>query len=101
MLVLDMMIVWMKLNSKMLKINDKMINMDIILMFWKNMIYILFCFLSEGIGVMVKWDKKVQEVMVMVGDDIFVFWVNNKVMEVNGVKKNVGFIVFVNKDGCI
>lgn len=35
----------------------------------------------------------------MAGDDTLEFWVNNNVMEVNGVKKNVGATVFVNKDG--
>ncbi|WP_423805304.1 copper amine oxidase N-terminal domain-containing protein [Paenibacillus illinoisensis] len=95
----DMTTVWMKLNSKMLKINDKTTNMDTTPMLWKNTTYIPLRFLSEGIGATVKWDKKAQEVTVMAGDDTLVFWVNNKVMEVNGVKKNVGSTVFVNKDG--
>ncbi|MBM6384776.1 MAG: copper amine oxidase N-terminal domain-containing protein [Paenibacillus sp.] len=93
------MTVWMKLNSKMLKINDKMTNMDTTPVLWKNTTYIPLRFLSEGIGATVKWDKKAQEVTVMAGDDTLVFWVNNKVMEVNGMKKNVGSTVFVNKDG--
>ena len=95
----DMTTVWMKLNSKMLKINDKMTNMDTTPVLWKNTTYIPLRFLSEGIGATVKWDKKAQEVTVMAGDDTLVFWVNNKVMEVNGMKKNVGSTVFVNKDG--
>lgn len=95
----DMTTVWMKLNSKMLKINDKTTNMDTTPVLWKNTTYIPLRFLSEGIGATVKWDKKAQEVTVMAGDDTLVFWVNNKVMEVNGVKKNVGSTVFVNKDG--
>lgn len=95
----DMTTVWMKLNSKMLKINDKTTNMDTTPVLWKNTTYIPLRFLSEGIGTTVKWDKKAQEVTVMAGDDTLVFWVNNKVMEVNGMKKNVGSTVFVNKDG--
>ncbi|MGG4480074.1 copper amine oxidase N-terminal domain-containing protein [Paenibacillus illinoisensis] len=95
----DMTTVWMKLNSKMLKINDKTTNMDTTPVLWKNTTYIPLRFLSEGIGATVKWDKKAQEVTVMAGDDTLVFWVNNKVMEVNGMKKNVGSTVFVNKDG--
>ncbi|PYY27228.1 Uncharacterized protein PIL02S_04727 [Paenibacillus illinoisensis] len=95
----DMTTVWMKLNSKMLKINDKITNMDTTPVLWKNTTYIPLRFLSEGIGATVKWDKKAQEVTVMAGDDTLVFWVNNKVMEVNGMKKNVGSTVFVNKDG--
>nr|WP_307721005.1 copper amine oxidase N-terminal domain-containing protein [Paenibacillus illinoisensis] len=95
----DMTTVWMKLNSKMLKINDKTTNMDTTPVLWKNTTYIPLRFLSEGIGATVKWDKKAQEVTVMAGEDTLVFWVNNKVMEVNGMKKNVGSTVFVNKDG--
>lgn len=95
----DMTTVWMKMNSKMLKINDKTTNMDTTPVLWKNTTYIPLRFLSEGIGATVKWDKKAQEVTVMAGDDTLVFWVNNKVMEVNGMKKNVGSTVFVNKDG--
>lgn len=95
----DMTTVWMKLNSKMLKINDKTTNMDTTPVLWKNTTYIPLRFLSEGIGATVKWDKNAQEVTVMAGDDTLVFWVNNKVMEVNGMKKNVGSTVFVNKDG--
>nr|WP_261771755.1 copper amine oxidase N-terminal domain-containing protein [Paenibacillus xylanexedens] len=95
----DMTTVWMKLNSKMLKINDKTTNMDTTPVLWKNTTYIPLRFLSEGIGATVKWDKKAQQVTVMAGDDTLVFWVNNTVMEVNGMKKNVGSTVFVNKDG--
>ncbi|WP_348982116.1 copper amine oxidase N-terminal domain-containing protein [Paenibacillus sp. SZ31] len=91
--------VWMQLNSKMLKINDKTTNMDTTPVLWKNTTYIPLRFLSEGIGATVKWDKKAQQVTVMAGDDTLEFWVNNNVMEVNGVKKNVGATVFVNKDG--
>lgn len=91
--------VWMQLNSKMLKINDKTTNMDTTPMLWKNTTYIPLRFLSEGIGATVKWDKKAQQVTVMAGNDTLKFWVNNNVMEVNGVKKNVGATVFVNKDG--
>ncbi|WP_308737397.1 copper amine oxidase N-terminal domain-containing protein [Paenibacillus sp. PCH8] len=95
----EMTTVWMQLNSKMLKINDKTTNMDTTPMLWKNTTYIPLRFLSEGIGATVKWDKKAQQVTVMAGDDTLEFWVNNNVMEVNGVKKNVGATVFVNKDG--
>ncbi|WP_111620667.1 copper amine oxidase N-terminal domain-containing protein [Paenibacillus pabuli] len=91
--------VWMQLNSKMLKINDKTTNMDTTPMLWKNTTYIPLRFLSEGIGATVKWDKKAQQVTVMAGNDTLKFWVNNNVMEVNGMKKNVGATVFVNKDG--
>ncbi|HBU84830.1 MAG TPA: copper amine oxidase N-terminal domain-containing protein [Paenibacillus sp.] len=91
--------VWMQLNSKMLKINDKTTNMDTTPMLWKNTTYIPLRFLSEGIGATVKWDKKAQQVTVMAGNDTLIFWVNNNVMEVNGMKKNVGATVFVNKDG--
>lgn len=90
--------VWMQLNSKMLKINDKTTNMDTTPMLWKNTTYIPLRFLSEGIGATVKWDKKAQQVTVMAGNDTLKFWVNNNVMEVNGMKKNVGATVFVNKD---
>ncbi|MCW3794372.1 copper amine oxidase N-terminal domain-containing protein [Paenibacillus sp. LS1] len=95
----EMTTVWMQLNSKMLKINDKTTNMDTTPVLWKNTTYIPLRFLSEGIGATVKWDKKAQQVTVMAGDDTLEFWVNNNVMEVNGVKKNVGSTVFVNKDG--
>ncbi|MFX3648059.1 MAG: copper amine oxidase N-terminal domain-containing protein [Paenibacillus sp.] len=95
----EMTTVWMKLNSKMLKINDNTTNMDTTPVLWKNTTYIPLRFLSEGIGATVKWDKKAQQVTVMAGDDTLEFWVNNNVMEVNGVKKNVGATVFVNKDG--
>jgi hypothetical protein len=95
----DTTIVWMQLNSKMLKINDKTTNMDTTPMLWKNTTYIPLRFLSEGIGATVKWDKKAQQVTVMAGNDTLKFWVNNNVMEVNGMKKNVGATVFVNKDG--
>lgn len=95
----EMTTVWMQLNSKMLKINDKTTNMDTTPVLWKNTTYIPLRFLSEGIGATVKWDKKAQQVTVMAGDDTLEFWVNNNVMEVNGVKKNVGATVFVNKDG--
>ncbi|MCG7385693.1 copper amine oxidase N-terminal domain-containing protein [Paenibacillus sp. ACRRY] len=95
----DMTTVWMQVNSKMLKINDKTTNMDTTPVLWKNTTYIPLRFLSEGIGATVKWDKKAQEVTVMAGDDTLVFWVNNTVMKVNGIKKNVGSTVFVNKDG--
>ncbi|MFE6078648.1 copper amine oxidase N-terminal domain-containing protein [Paenibacillus sp. NPDC057886] len=95
----DTTIVWMQLNSKMLKINDKTTNMDTTPMLWKNTTYIPLRFLSEGIGATVKWDKKAQQVTVMAGNDTLKFWVNNNVMEVNGKKKNVGATVFVNKDG--
>ncbi|WP_315939398.1 copper amine oxidase N-terminal domain-containing protein [Paenibacillus sp. ClWae2A] len=95
----EMTTVWMKLNSKLLKINDKTTNMDTTPVLWKNTTYIPLRFLSEGIGATVKWDKKAQQVTVMAGDDTLEFWVNNNVMEVNGVKKNVGATVFVNKDG--
>ncbi|MDR6720648.1 hypothetical protein J2X75_005211 [Paenibacillus sp. 2003] len=95
----EMTTVWMQLNSKMLKINDKTTNMDTTPVLWKNTTYIPLRFLSEGIGAKVKWDKKAQQVTVMAGDDTLEFWVNNNVMEVNGVKKNVGATVFVNKDG--
>ena len=54
----DMTTVWMKLNSKMLKINDKTTNMDTTPVLWKNTTYIPLRFLSEGIGATVKWDKK-------------------------------------------
>ncbi|SDM09759.1 copper amine oxidase N-terminal domain-containing protein [Paenibacillus sp. O199] len=91
--------VWMQLNSKTLKINDKTTNMDTTPMLWKNTTYIPLRFLSEGIGATVKWDKKAQQVTVMAGNDTLKFWVNNNVMEVNGMKKNVGATVFVNKDG--
>ncbi|WP_064641151.1 copper amine oxidase N-terminal domain-containing protein [Paenibacillus sp. AD87] len=91
--------VWMQLNSKKLKINDKTTNMDTTPMLWKNTTYIPLRFLSEGIGATVKWDKKAQQVTVMAGNDTLKFWVNNNVMEVNGMKKNVGATVFVNKDG--
>lgn len=91
--------VWMQLNSKMLKINDKTTNMDTTPMLWKNTTYIPLRFLSEGIGATVKWDKKAQQVTVRAGNDTLKFWVNNNVMEVNGMKKNVGATVFVNKDG--
>ncbi|MGV2887077.1 copper amine oxidase N-terminal domain-containing protein [Paenibacillus taichungensis] len=91
--------VWMQLNSKTLKINDKTTNMDTTPMLWKNTTYIPLRFLSEGIGATVKWDKKAQQVTVMAGTDTLKFWVNNNVMEVNGMKKNVGATVFVNKDG--
>nr|WP_072735638.1 copper amine oxidase N-terminal domain-containing protein [Paenibacillus sp. ov031] len=91
--------VWMQLNSKTLKINDKTTNMDTTPMLWKNTTYIPLRFLSEGIGATVKWDKKAQQVTVMAGNDALKFWVNNNVMEVNGMKKNVGATVFVNKDG--
>ncbi|RAW11783.1 MULTISPECIES: copper amine oxidase N-terminal domain-containing protein [Paenibacillus] len=91
--------VWMQLNSKTLKINDKTTNMDTTPMLWKNTSYIPLRFLSEGIGATVKWDKKAQQVTVMAGNDTLKFWVNNNVMEVNGMKKNVGATVFVNKDG--
>ncbi|MDN4604335.1 copper amine oxidase N-terminal domain-containing protein [Paenibacillus sp. F6_3S_P_1C] len=91
--------VWMQLNSKMLKINDKTTNMDTTPMLWKNTTYIPLRFLSEGIGATVKWDQKAQQVTVMAGNDTLKFWVNNNVMEVNGMKKNVGATVFVNKDG--
>ncbi|SEL46090.1 copper amine oxidase N-terminal domain-containing protein [Paenibacillus sp. OK003] len=79
--------VWMQLNSKMLKINDKITNMDTTPMLWKNTTYIPLRFLSEGIGATVKWDKKAQQVTVMAGNDTLKFWVNNNVMEVNGMKK--------------
>ncbi|MEO2256798.1 copper amine oxidase N-terminal domain-containing protein [Paenibacillus amylolyticus] len=95
----EMTTVWMQLNSKMLKINDKTTKMDTTPVLWKNTTYIPLRFLSEGIGAKVKWDKKAQQVTVMAGDDTLEFWVNNNVMEVNGVKKNVGATVFVNKDG--
>ncbi|WP_313960648.1 copper amine oxidase N-terminal domain-containing protein [Paenibacillus xylanexedens] len=95
----DMTTVWMQVNSKMLKINDKTTNMDTTPVLWKNTTYIPLRFLSEGIGATVKWDKKAQQVTVMAGNDTLEFWVNNNVMEVNGVKKNVGSTVFVNKDG--
>ncbi|MEC0110746.1 copper amine oxidase N-terminal domain-containing protein [Paenibacillus taichungensis] len=91
--------VWMQLNSKTLKINNKTTNMDTTPMLWKNTTYIPLRFLSEGIGATVKWDKKAQQVTVMAGNDTLKFWVNNNVMEVNGMKKNVGATVFVNKDG--
>ncbi|WP_079697160.1 copper amine oxidase N-terminal domain-containing protein [Paenibacillus sp. RU26A] len=91
--------VWMQVNSKTLKINDKTTNMDTTPMLWKNTTYIPLRFLSEGIGATVKWDKKAQQVTVMAGNDTLKFWVNNNVMEVNGMKKNVGATVFVNKDG--
>lgn len=91
--------VWMQLNSKTLKINDNTTNMDTTPMLWKNTTYIPLRFLSEGIGATVKWDKKAQQVTVMAGNDTLKFWVNNNVMEVNGMKKNVGATVFVNKDG--
>ncbi len=95
----EMTTVWMQLNSKVLKINDKTTNMDTTPVLWKNTTYIPLRFMSEGIGATVKWDKKAQQVTVMAGDDTLEFWVNNNVMEVNGVKKNVGATVFVNKDG--
>ncbi|MGR6545870.1 copper amine oxidase N-terminal domain-containing protein [Paenibacillus tundrae] len=95
----EMTTVWMQVNSKMLKINDKTTNMDTTPVLWKNTTYIPLRFLSEGIGATVKWDKKAQQVTVMAGNDTLEFWVNNNVMEVNGVKKNVGSTVFVNKDG--
>ncbi|MCG7380450.1 copper amine oxidase N-terminal domain-containing protein [Paenibacillus sp. ACRSA] len=95
----DMTTVWMQVNSKMLKINDKTTNMDTTPVLWKNTTYIPLRFLSEGIGATVKWNKKAQQVTVMAGNDTLEFWVNNNVMEVNGVKKNVGSTVFVNKDG--
>ncbi|WP_445744657.1 copper amine oxidase N-terminal domain-containing protein [Paenibacillus taichungensis] len=91
--------VWMQMNSKTLKINNKTTNMDTTPMLWKNTTYIPLRFLSEGIGATVKWDKKAQQVTVMAGNDTLKFWVNNNVMEVNGMKKNVGATVFVNKDG--
>ncbi|OME78544.1 copper amine oxidase N-terminal domain-containing protein [Paenibacillus pabuli] len=91
--------VWMQLNSKTLKINNKTTNMDTTPMLWKNTTYIPLRFLSEGIGATVKWDKKAQQVTVMAGNDTLKFWVNNNVMEMNGMKKNVGATVFVNKDG--
>ncbi|WP_440112848.1 copper amine oxidase N-terminal domain-containing protein [Paenibacillus sp. QZ-Y1] len=95
----EMTTVWMQLNSKKLKINDKTTRMDTTPVLWKNTTYIPLHFLSEGIGATVKWDKKAQQVTVMAGKDTLKFWVNNNVMEVNGVKKNVGATVFVNKDG--
>ncbi|WP_430701383.1 copper amine oxidase N-terminal domain-containing protein [Paenibacillus tundrae] len=95
----DMTTVWMQVNSKTLKINDETTNMDTTPVLWKNTTYIPLRFLSEGIGATVKWDKKAQQVTVMAGNDTLEFWVNNNVMEVNGVKKNVGSTVFVNKDG--
>lgn len=95
----EMTTVWMQVNNKMLKINDKTTNMDTTPVLWKNTTYIPLRFLSEGIGATVKWDKKAQQVTVMAGNDTLEFWVNNNVMEVNGVKKNVGSTVFVNKDG--
>ncbi|MFD2614343.1 copper amine oxidase N-terminal domain-containing protein [Paenibacillus gansuensis] len=90
--------VWMKINSKTLKINGKTTMMDTTPFIWSNTTYIPLRYLAEGIGANVSWDGK-NTVWVKAGSDTLTFWIGADYMEVNGMKKQIGTKLIADKNG--
>lgn len=95
----SMMMVWMKLNSKQLKIGDKTTMMDTAPVVKNGTTYIPLRYLGEGIGAKVSWNKSAGQVTVMAGSDTMKFWINNKKVDVNGSTKMLSANAMVNSDG--
>ncbi|WP_046226527.1 copper amine oxidase N-terminal domain-containing protein [Paenibacillus dauci] len=95
----SMMTIWMKLNSKSLKINDKTTMMDTMPMVMNGTTYIPLRYLGEGIGAKVSWNAKTGEATVMAGSDTMKFWVGKDTVSVNGQNKQLDAAAMVNKDG--
>ncbi|MEW4369968.1 copper amine oxidase N-terminal domain-containing protein [Paenibacillus kandeliae] len=94
----DMMI-WMKLNSKTLKIDGKTTMMDTAPMVMNGTTYIPLRYLGEGIGAKVTWNKAANEVTVMAGSDTMKFWIGKNTVVVNGQNKKLSAAAMVNSDG--
>ncbi|WP_458120620.1 copper amine oxidase N-terminal domain-containing protein [Paenibacillus sp. Z6-24] len=95
----SMMTVWMKLNSKQLKIGDKTTMMDTMPVVKNGTTYIPLRYLAEGIGAKVKWNKSAGEVTVMAGKDTMKFWINKTAVNVNGKTQQLEATSMVNSDG--
>ncbi|MCL9662267.1 copper amine oxidase N-terminal domain-containing protein [Paenibacillus hunanensis] len=95
----NMMMVWMKLNSKTLKIDGKTTMMDTMPMVVGNTTYIPLRYLGEGIGAKVAWNKASNEVTVMAGSDTMKFWIGKDTVVVNGKNMKLSAKAMINKDG--
>ncbi|ANF95063.1 copper amine oxidase N-terminal domain-containing protein [Paenibacillus bovis] len=95
----SMMTVWMKLNSKQLKVGDKTTMMDTMPVVKNGTTYIPLRYLAEGIGAKVKWNKSAGEVTVMAGKDTMKFWINKTAVDVNGKTQQLEATAMVNNDG--
>ncbi|WP_322906165.1 copper amine oxidase N-terminal domain-containing protein [Paenibacillus campi] len=93
------MMVWMKLNSKTLKIGDKTTMMDTVPMEVGKTTYIPLRYLGEGIGAKVTWNKAANEVTVMAGSDTMKFWIGKDTVVVNGKNMKLSAKAMINKDG--
>lgn len=91
--------VWMKLNSKELKINNKTTMMDTAPVVRNNTTYIPLRYLAEGIGAKVAWNKAAGQVTVMAGKDTMKFWVGKNTVDVNGKTQTLEATSMVNGDG--
>ncbi|OXM13429.1 copper amine oxidase N-terminal domain-containing protein [Paenibacillus herberti] len=91
--------VWMKLNSKQLKVNNSTIQMDTTPVMWKGMTYIPLRFLSEGIGATVSYENKTKAVWVMAGDNKLGFWVNKNSYSMNNVTSKAPAVPVIDKNG--
>ncbi|CDN43395.1 MULTISPECIES: copper amine oxidase N-terminal domain-containing protein [unclassified Paenibacillus] len=95
----EMTTVWMKLNSKQLKVNSSTTQMDTTPVMWNGMTYIPLRFLSEGIGATVSYDKAAKGIWVMAGSDKLGFWAGKDTFSLNGVNKKVSSKVVIDKNG--
>lgn len=95
----SMMKVWMKLNSKELKIGDKMTTMDTMPMVKNGTTYIPLRYLAEGIGAKVAWNKSAGQVTVMAGKDTMKFWVGKNTVDVNGKTQKIEAVSMVDSNG--
>ncbi|MFC0332233.1 copper amine oxidase N-terminal domain-containing protein [Paenibacillus sepulcri] len=90
--------IWMKVNSKQLKLNGIVSQMDTTPFVWNGLTFIPLRFLSDGIGAEAVFDAKTGMITVKADKDVLKFWVGKDYMTVNGVNKSVGTKVIV-KDG--
>lgn len=95
----SMMKVWMKLNSKQLKVGDKMTMMDTMPMVKNGTTYIPLRYLAEGIGAKVAWNKAAGQVTVMAGKDTMKFWVGKNTVDVNGKSQKIEAVSMVDSNG--
>lgn len=95
----SMMTVWMKLNSKTLKVGDKTTTMDTMPVVKNGTTYIPLRYLAEGIGAKVAWNKSAGQVTAMAGNDTLKFWIGKNTVDVNGKTQKIEATAMVDSNG--
>jgi hypothetical protein len=87
--------VWLKIGSKAFKYGAATSMMDTAPALSNGHTYIPLRYLGEALGATVTWDAATQSIWVKTGSDTAQFWVGNKQMEWNGMKKGIGAVIYI------